>query len=367
MSAKIGVLFLNLGGPDSMQAVEPFLMNLFTDPEIIRLPFSFLLQKPIARAIVKSRLAFVQEAYRHMGGRSPILPLTEAQARALEERLRQDEDEPGLPSPMKVSPSRGEGGDFTEERLQQDDLHIGNNIKVYIAMRYWHPYTEEALDAMEADGITQVVVLPLYPQFSLASTGSSLNALNRSLALRQSSLKLALIHDYHQDAGYIETLADLIRKALETNCWSCPQDDVQIVFSAHSLPEDFVKKTGDVYPDQIMGTIRAVMEGYFPKHRWELAYQSKVGRKKWLGPSTDGILHYFAGLNMDNLLLIPISFVSDHLETLVEIDRDYLQLARELGIQHCHRSEAPNTHPRFIDTLAHLVRREIKKLNPHAV
>ena len=331
-SPKTGIVFLNLGGPDCLENVKPFLFNLFADPDIIKLPLSAVFQKPLAKYISDTREHEAQENYKLMGGASPIMKFTQAQADLLKTELAQR----GYP---------------IEE--------------IYIAMRYWHPFTEEALDRMVRDGIERLIVLPLYPHFSYTSTGSSLNELKRVMAAKNVQFQnLSVVPPYYDHPRYLQAMSELIAQGLAENNWTCPVEDVQIVFSAHSLPVKHVKRTKDPYPEQIYECAKMLCETYFPQNRWELAYQSKVGKMPWLGPSVDGILHYFAGKNQDNLLLVAISFVSDHVETLVEIDQQYIPLAHELGIQQCYRAPSLNTHPTFIQAMADLVITELEKTEP---
>lgn len=322
MSKKQGILMVNLGGPDSLDAVEPFLYNLFSDPDIIRLPMSWLLQKPLAWYIAQSRAMEVCRSYDSMGGRSPILPLTEAQGKALAGRLKEE----------------------------------GYDLPVFIAMRYWHPFTEEAVSAILAHGIEELFILPLYPHYSLTTTGSSVNELDKVLEQRQAEhLTRHVIDPYYGHPLFQAALAETVEEALAANTWSCPTEDVQILFSAHSLPKKFVERTGDVYPAQIVETCERLMRDYFPSNPWELGYQSKVGKMPWLGPDTEGVLSFFAAKNVDNILMVPVSFVSDHLETLYEIDGLYLGMARELGIKNCNRTPALNVRPSFIEALTTIV------------
>lgn len=326
MSAKTGILFLNLGGPDSLSAVKPFLYNLFADPDIIKLPFSEIFQKPLAWWIATTRAEEARHNYARMGGASPILKLTRAQADALRARLKE----------------RGEG-----------------DFPVYVAMRYWHPLTEAAVTEMVQDGIERVIVLPLYPHFSYTTTGSSMNELKRVMAQRGLSWPLSVVDPYYEKPDYQAAVAETIRQGLEAHTWGCPVSEVRLLFSAHSLPLKHVKRTGDPYPEQIHACCKQIAETHFPGHPWDLSYQSKVGNMPWLGPDTDGILHYYAGKEVDNVLVVPISFVSDHVETLVEIDLQYLPLASELGLKHCHRAPALNTLPAFIDVLANRVSEQL--------
>jgi protoporphyrin/coproporphyrin ferrochelatase len=334
MSQKTGILLLNLGGPDSLKAVKPFLYNLFSDPEIfdiMEVPFAKMLQKPLAWVITTFRGHKTTEYYRLMGGRSPILPLTQAQGEALKAHLK--------------------------------DQH-GHEMNVYIAMRYWHPFTEDAVDQIIRDGIEHLIVLPLYPQYSLTTTGSSMNELNRVLSERGVKLKISLIEHYYSHPEYLDAVGSTIRSALTDNTWSCPDNEVTLLFSAHSLPKRFVEKTGDVYPRHIDETVELIMQQHFPNNPWKISYQSRLGSIPWLEPYTDDALRDFAQEGRHNILMVPISFVSDHIETLYEIDLLYLPLARELAIQNCHRVASLNTHPLFIKALGSLVADRVPQCTP---
>ncbi len=326
---KTGILLLNMGGPDCLDDVEPFLYNLFSDPEIIKLPMSFIFQKPLAWMIVKSRLKEAIANYakldiKRWGGGSPQLPITREQGKALREEL-----------------------------LNQS----GVNYPVYIAMRYWHPYTNEALDQIVKDGIDHLIVVTLYPHFSYTTTGASLNELRRGLKRKglAEQIKLSIVSGYCKEPAYLKALAGCIEEGLNNHAWTCDFSEVQILFSAHSLPVQHVEKTGDPYPKLIEACAQSVMETYFPKNQWDLAYQSKVGNMPWIGPATDGVLAYYAGKKTDNILIVPISFVSEHVETLVEIDLDYMGQARDMGIQHIARSPVMNSREDFIQMLSERV------------
>ncbi len=331
---KTGILLLNMGGPDCLEDVEPFLYNLFSDPEIIRLPLSFLFQKILAWMIVKSRLNEAVQNYAKLddaewGGGSPQLAITRQQGKALKEVL-----------------------------LNQS----GVNYPVYIAMRYWHPFTNEALDEIAKDGIDHLVVVTLYPHFSYTTTGASLNELRRGLKHKglNKKIQLSIVSGYCKEPDYLKALAGCIDDGLKNNEWSCDLENVQILFSAHSLPVQHVKRTKDPYPQLIEACAQSVMKTYFPTHTWDLAYQSKVGNIPWIGPATDGVLAYYAGDKTDNILIVPISFVSEHVETRVEIDLDYIGQARDMGIQHIARTPVMNTRPDFIQLLTHCVSKKLK-------
>lgn len=324
-SKKTAILLINLGGPDCLDNVKPFLYNLFSDPDLIKLPLSVIFQKPLAWWIATTREEEAKHNYAMMGGASPILKATQAQGDALLTLLKKEDP----------------------------------NLSVYIGMRAWHPFIDEAVAQMAQDGIEHIIVLPLFPHFSYTTVGSGANELNRVLErARQKNgytPTIEVVPPFYNNALYLQSVAESIQTSIDEDCWSCPDEEIHVLFSAHSLPLKHIKRTQDPYPKQIAETIHLVMEQYFPHLGWDLAYQSKVGRMPWLGPSTDGALHYFAGLKKDNLLLVPISFVSDHVETLVEIDRLYIPLANELGIQHCHRAPSLNTSPTFIQALAEIV------------
>jgi ferrochelatase len=320
-----------MGGPEKLDDVQPFLYNLFSDPDIIKLPFSAIFQKPLAYRISTSRLDEAKHNYSQMGGGSPILKFSQAQADALQAELE----------------NRGYG-----------------KLPVYIAMRYWHPFTDAVIEQIQKDGIERLVVIPLYPHFSYTTTGSSLNELKRVLEQRNSNLDLSIVTSYWDHPIYQKAVSETIQQAIEQNEWSCRPEEIQLLFTAHSLPMKHIKRTQDPYPQQIYHCAKQIVETYFPNNQWDLCYQSQVGKMIWLGPQTDGVLHYYAAKKIDNVLMIAISFVSDHIETLVEIDKLYQPLATELGIPHCHRAPALNTHPTFIQTLAACVMTELETENP---
>jgi ferrochelatase len=304
-----------MGGPDSLDAVEPFLRNLFSDRDIIRLGPAFL-QPVIARWIARRRAPKVEEQYELIGGRSPIREFTLAQATGLEERL---------------------GGDF----------------RCFTAMRYWRPSTIEALAAVKKAGISRIVALPLYPHYSRATTGSSRNELQRVLNLAGGGFTVSFIKGFHDHPLYIRAVAGTIAEGL---AGFPPGEEVTLLFSAHSLPVSFID-SGDPYLSQVEETVRLVMER-FPGIRHDLAFQSKSGPVKWLEPSTEETIARLAESGCRNLLIVPVSFVCDHIETLYEIDITYAALARERGIENFRRAPSLNTDPLFIDCLAELVVRE---------
>jgi protoporphyrin/coproporphyrin ferrochelatase len=323
-----GVILLNLGGPDSLQAVRPFLYNLFSDRQIIRLGPAFM-QKPLAWLISTLRSPKAEKMYRQIGGKSPILDITQAQAKALEEALNKGANPP-------------------------------QSFKVYIGMRYWHPFTEDVVGEIFRDGIKKIVGLSLYPQYSVTTSGSSLSQF-REVASRY-TMQIVIVDSWHNHPLYIAALVDVIKKGLESFSPSSliphPSSlgDIHVLFSAHSLPQKIIDQ-GDPYVDQTLETIREI-EKLLPI-KWHLSYQSKSGPVKWLEPSTDDTLEELASDGIKNVLIVPISFVSDHIETLYEIDILYQNLARKLNIN-MQRTESLNTHPKFIEALQDIILNSLK-------
>ena len=309
------ILLLQMGGPDSLEVVKPFLLNLFSDREIIKIGPAWL-QPFIARMIVKRRAPKVVEKYREIGGKSPIKELTQAQADALAAQL-------GIP------------------------CHVG--------MRYWHPFTRETLLRLRHSGIKKLVALSLYPHYSRATSGSSFNDLTRCLADLDSDLEVVRIPHFYNHPLYIQALAEKIEAGL---AGFADRNTVQLLFSAHSLPQSFIEE-GDPYLDHIQTTVRLVMDR-FEGVQHQLAFQSRAGPVKWLEPSTDDKLKELAANGCKNLLMVPLSFVSDHIETLHEIDIEYAEEAHKLGISDFRRIASLNSSPTFIRCLAELVRHALK-------
>lgn len=323
--APIGILFFNLGGPDRLEDVEPFLVRLFSDRDIIELPLGALLQPIVARIIARSRRASVQQNYRSIGGGSPQLRLTRAQANALEARLSSN----------------------------------GRRVKTYIAMRYWNPTTDEALDAMAADGVRRVVTLTMYPHYSQATTGSSerelARALERSPAGRQ--FTVSGIASYPDHPLYLDAMADTVRQAYHQFAPGT-RDRVVVLFSAHGLPKKFVDR-GDPYVDHIAATRRGILDRLQIPNRHVLGYQSRTGPVEWIGPGTEEVLQELGREGVREVLIVPLSFVSDHIETLYEIDQLFADEAARAGITEYRRPAALNTHPLFIEALAQLVEQHL--------
>jgi ferrochelatase len=315
---KIGVVLLNLGGPDSLDAVEPFLFNLFSDPDIIDFPGSFLFRKRLAKLISTRRSPSVIKQYAEIGGKSPLKDYTLQQASLLEQQLN--------------------------ERMA---------AKVYVAMRYWKPFTEEALDAVERDGIKNVILLPLYPQYSKATTTSSLKEWEKQLKDRGINLEYSLVEHYYDQPTYIDAFVERVQQGLER----FPEDvrgEVNILFSAHGTPMKLVRQ-GDPYSHQIAKTVDAIMKRGEFKQQHSLCYQSKVGPLKWLTPSTPDMIAELASKGVKHMLLVPVAFASDHLETLFELGIEYRRQARERGVVQYEVTEGLNDSPKFIRALAELV------------
>lgn len=315
---RVGVLLLNLGGPDELDDVRPFLFNLFSDPEIIRLPVKAL-QKPLAWFISTMRAKKSQANYEQIGGGSPLRRITEAQAEALEKKL----------------------------------IDRGEDAKIYIGMRYWHPFTEEAIAQIKRDGVERLVILPLYPQFSVSTSGSSFRLLDK-LWQEDPNLKdieYTVIASWYQHPKYLQAMADLIAQELD----QFPNPDaVRIFFSAHGVPLSYVEEAGDPYQKEIEDCTRLIMKTLNRPNPHTLAYQSRVGPVEWLKPYTEEAIEELGSQGVKDLLVVPISFVSEHIETLQEIDIEYRELAEESGIEDFRRVPALNTHPIFIDGLAEM-------------
>ncbi|KAF3788490.1 Ferrochelatase-2 [Nymphaea thermarum] len=321
---KIGVLLLNLGGPETLDDVQPFLFNLFADPDIIRLPRLFrFLQKPLAQFISVVRAPKSKEGYASIGGGSPLRKITDAQA----EELRKALEAKNVPA------------------------------KVYVGMRYWHPFTEEAIEQIKKDGITKLVVLPLYPQFSISTSGSSLRLLESIFREDEYLVNMqhTVIPSWYQREGYIKAMANLIEKELQN--FESP-GEVMMFFSAHGVPLAYVEEAGDPYKAEMEECVDLIMEELERRrirNAYTLAYQSRVGPVEWLKPYTDETIIDLGQKGIKSLLAIPISFVSEHIETLEEIDVEYKELALESGIEKFRRVPALGCEPLFISDLADAV------------
>lgn len=319
----IGILLFNLGGPEKLEDVRPFLFNLFADPEIIKIPTIF--RVPLAAFIAVTRAPKSRGYYKKIGGGSPLRRDTEAQGRALEQAL----------------------------------ATRGIEAKSYVGMRAWRPFIDDAVDAMARDGVDEILVLPLYPQFSVSTTGSSTKELYRILrkrgGMRESPRRY--VTKWHDHPGYIDAVARRIEEQLPH--FPDPSN-VHLLFTAHSIPVSYVER-GDPYDRHTKETVRLVLERLGRPLDHTLAYQSKVGPVKWLEPSTDSQIEELGRRGIEQVLAIPISFVSDHIETLYEIDILYRDLAKEAGIAHFRRTAALGLEPGFIETLADIVEARLKR------
>ena len=316
--SKLAVVLLNLGGPDSPEAVEPFLYNLFSDPAIIRLPQP--LRWALARLIARRRAPVARAIYAHLGGGSPLLANTQAQARALELSLA------------------GEGIE----------------AKVFIAMRYWSPFSPETAREVAGYGPDEVVLLPLYPQYSTTTTESSVAAWNKAAAAVGLTAPTRAVCCYPAEEGFIAALAELTRAGLAEAGRRQPAVKPQIIFTAHGLPVK-IAKSGDPYVERVDATCRALVAALgLEGEDWELGFQSRVGPLEWVGPGTDELIVAAAEAKRP-ILLVPVAFVSEHSETLVELDIEYRKLATEHGAGIYIRVPVVGTHPAFIAGLARSV------------
>lgn len=321
---RVGVLLLNLGGPDELKDVGPFLFNLFADPEIIRIPFPWL-QRPLAWLISTLRTKKSQENYQQIGGGSPLRQITEAQAQALGEQLAAK----------------------------------GQPAQVYVGMRYWYPFTEEAIARIKRDRIEHLVILPLYPQFSISTSGSSFRLLQRIWLEdpKLDAIEYTVIPSWYKQPGYLQAMAQLIAQELES--FENP-NSVHIFFSAHGVPKSYVEEAGDPYQQEIEECTALIMQTLNRPNAYTLAYQSRVGPVEWLQPYTEDAIEKLGAEGIKDLLVVPLSFVSEHIETMQEIDIEYREVAEEAGIHNFGRVPALNTHPVFITGMADLVLEALK-------
>jgi len=311
---RVGVVLFQLGGPDTPEAIQPFLFNLFCDPDIIDFPFARIGRKPLAKLISTTRAKKVLHHYSVIGGASPIRRFTERQAQALREKLAAD----------------------------------GVTADCFVAMRYWHPFTAEAIQRVRAADCDEVVLLPLYPQYSSTTTGSSLNEWRR---LFHDHIPVHCVETFYRHPLYLDSLVEKVDAALAR----FPEpEDAEIVFSAHSVPVAVVSK-GDPYQRHIEETVELVMERGGWRNRHRLCYQSKVGASKWLQPSLHRTIRDLAEERVSDVCIVPIAFVSDHVETLGEIDHEARKEATALGIKQFEMTSGLNDSPTFIAALADLV------------
>lgn len=319
---KVAVVLMNLGGPDGPDAVEPFLFNLFFDPQIIRVPTP--LRWLIAKLVSKRRAPIAREIYANMGGKSPIVPETEAQAKALEASLKTD----------------------------------GVNPRVFMAMRYWHPMSEAVARDVKAWGPDEVVLLPLYPQFSTTTTQSSLMEWRAAARKAGLSTQKREICCYPTLPAFLDAHAELIGKSISDA--GVELGSARVLFSAHGLPKKIVD-SGDPYPIQVEATVDGVVEklGWGKDVDWRVTYQSRVGPLEWIGPDTEEEIKQAASEGK-TIVVVPIAFVSEHSETLVELDIEYRELADEGGAAGYVRVPALGANRHYIDALRETVVHALK-------
>ena len=321
---KTGIVMMNLGGPATLDDVGPFLLELFADREIIQLP----LQPWLGPFIARRRTPRVRNLYAGIGGGSPILRYTEAQGRGMVARLD------------RISPETAPH-------------------KFYVAFRYTHPSSDDALRAMQADGVERAVAFTQYPQFSCSTTGSSLNELWRAAARTglRDAFEWSVIDRWPVHRGFIDAMTETVRDGMQ-QFEPADREKVLILFSAHSLPLDVIDR-GDAYPQEVGASVQRVVEQLGRSNPYILAYQSDVGPVRWLGPSTAQVLRRLGARGQTHVLVVPIAFTSDHIETLSELDREYGEVAHQAGITHYKRAPALNDRPLFLDGLAQIVKEHL--------
>jgi ferrochelatase len=321
---KAGILLFNLGGPETLGDVKPFLYRLFSDPEIIHVKWSPL-RKAIAYTIATLRRKTSEGYYRQIGGGSPLRRLTEEQAKALAEELKRR----------------------------------GQNVETFVGMCTWHPFFEEALGPIEKAALDKLVLLPLFPQYSVTTTGSGFSSLRRLIDQRAVLKKLDIqwIRSWADHSAYIEAFTQSIQRELAK--FAVPEK-VHLVFSAHSIPESYVRN-GDPYLDQTKATMELIVDRLGRRNPYQLSFQSKIGPVKWLEPSTNDVIVKLGADGIDDVLVVPISFVSEHIETLYELDILYKKVATEAGVDNFRRVPALNSDPAFIRALADIVEGTLRK------
>jgi len=311
---KKALVLLNMGGPDSVEAVEPFLYQLFSDRDLIQLPLGALLQKPFAKMISHFRAKTVRENYRRIGGKSPLLHWSRLQAEKTCEKLGEDWDS-------------------------------------FVAMRYWVPRADEVVQRIVAQGIKEAVVVSLYPHYTGATTGSSIKDFKRAVSQHAPDLQCRYIEEWHDQEQYLDALAECVEEGL-AQVPEAKRGKLTLLFSAHALPQKFIDR-GDPYQQHVEETVAGVMErvGDYP---CQIGYQSRSGPVKWMAPDTLDLIAA-AGKERRSLLVIPVSFVSDHIETLEEVDVEFRDHAEEHGVSWFGRVPALNDRESFIAALAALV------------
>tara|TARA_Y100000590_G_scaffold336108_1_gene382740 strand:+ start:983 stop:2011 length:1029 start_codon:yes stop_codon:yes gene_type:complete len=311
---KVAVVLFNLGGPNNLDNVEPFLFNLFNDPAILNLPS--ILRYPLAKLISKRRTPTAKAIYREMGGSSPILKLTIDQANLLEQSLNKNEK--------------------------------GLNYKVFVAMRCWHPRASETIELVKDFDPSEIILLPLYPQYSAATSGSSILEWKEIAKKNNLKTNTSTICCYPQDKKFVKAHSELIKENINN------LENFKLIFSAHGLPEKNIKN-GDPYQWQVEQSVNKIIEEINQENiDYILSYQSRVGPLKWIGPSTDEVIIENSKKGK-NLVIVPIAFVSEHSETLVELDIEYEKLAKEHGCKNYIRVDALGINQHFIDGLSNII------------
>ena len=317
---RIGIVLFNLGGPDRPESIKPFLLNLFSDPAI--LPVPAFIRFFLARWIARGRLAPATANYALLGGRSPLLELTQRQARALESALSEFD------------------------------------TKCLVAMRYWHPMSEAAVHDMQAWKPDEILLLPLYPHYSTTTTGSSLTAWREAAARAGLTVRSTALCCYFADPGFVAATVTLVRTAYDhARAALAPEIPLRVLFSAHGLPEKIIAR-GDPYQYQIEACTAAVLRAWDKDVDHVICYQSRATPVKWISPSTEEEIAR-AARDKVAVLVVPIAFVSDHSETMVELDIEYAHLAEKLGVPGYFRAPVANDNAEFIAALASLARRAL--------
>jgi len=315
-----GLVLLNMGGPDSLSAVRPFLYNLFADRDLIRLPAGALLQKPFAFLISTLRAPKVKLNYASIGGKSPLL-------------------------------------DWTTRQAAGTARELGEQVKPFVAMRYWRPRAAECLKRMKQEGIEQAVILSMYPHYTSATTGSSLKDFTSAAAHIYPELRYIVIGEWFDWPAYLDALANRVREGLE-KFHELVRSEIPILFSAHALPQKLIDE-GDPYLEHVLCTARGVMDRLGDRP-WKLGFQSRSGPVQWMAPDTLDVLEQLAAERAPGALIVPVSFVSDHIETLQEIDFEMRMHAEKIGLPRFERIPSLNDHPDFLQALAGLVRHHLE-------
>ena len=325
-AVKPAVVLAQLGGPESLAEVRPFLFNFFVDliPDNIPVPSIFV--RPLAWAIATVRYRFSQGLYASIGGGSPLRVQTDAQAQALRDELKRR----GRPMP------------------------------VYVAMRNWNPLSDVAVRRAIADGVTHLVFLPLYPQYSFSTTRSSLNELRRVTVAERAHFELLVIDEYCDDGSYIEAVVAVTQRVLAS--FAAPPTDVHLIFSAHGLPLKYIER-GDPYLDHVKRSMAAAVAKLKHPGPIHLSFQSRLGPEKWLQPASDALIRELGSSGARAVCVVPIAFVSEHVETLNEIDIQYGAIARAAGIAEFKRACTVKCHPAFVRCLADQVEGALRRAN----